>query len=57
MDEATITIKGEEVGAILIMPKVYSTGKTGFWGQQKLAIGGEAYQAQVQIVKITPKAK
>lgn len=55
MDGATIVIRGEQAGDVLLESKTFSTGKQGFWGQAKVVINGERYQAQVQVVKITPK--
>ncbi|MGQ9813703.1 MAG: hypothetical protein ACUVR3_00880 [Candidatus Roseilinea sp.] len=58
----TITVKflidGSEVGTILLTPKDFKTGSTGFYGQGKIAIGddaGKGYQAQVQLVRIGSK--
>lgn len=36
-------------------PKVFSSGKPGFWGQARWTIGGERYMVQLQVVKIVPK--
>ncbi|MCS7059660.1 MAG: hypothetical protein RMN25_00705 [Anaerolineae bacterium] len=58
----TITVKffvdGNEVGTILLTPKDFKTGSTGFYGMGKIAIGDDAekgYQAQVQLVRIGSK--
>ena len=58
----TITVKflvdGNEVGTILLNPKDFKTGSTGFYGQGKITLNDDAakgYQAQVQLVKIGSK--
>jgi hypothetical protein len=43
---------GQIVGVLVLSPKTFSSGKTGFFGQAKLTIAGERYQAQAQAVKI-----
>ena len=52
----TVTIRddnGQALGIVVLSPKTFSSGKSGFFGQAKLTIGGERYQAQAQAVKIT----
>ncbi len=58
----TITVKfyvdGNEVGTILLNPKDFKTGSTGFFGNGKISLNDDAakgYQAQVQLVKIGSK--
>jgi hypothetical protein len=60
----TITVKflidGQEVGMLLLSPKEFSTGSTGYFASGKVTLGDEAekgYQAQVQMVKIGSKKK
>lgn len=43
---------GQIVGVLVLSPKTFSSGKPGFFGQAKIEIGGERYQAQAQAVKI-----
>ncbi|BCX05269.1 MAG: hypothetical protein KatS3mg053_3207 [Candidatus Roseilinea sp.] len=57
-----ITVKflvdGQEVGVLVLSPKQFSTGSTGFFASGKLSLGDEAekgYQAQVQLVRIGSK--
>ena len=58
----TITVKflidGQEVGMLLLSPKEFSTGSTGYFASGKITLGDEAekgYQVQVQMVKIGSK--
>jgi hypothetical protein len=58
----TITVKflvdGNEVGTILLNPKDFKTGSTGYFGNGKISLNDDAakgYQAQVQLVKIGSK--
>lgn len=60
----TITVKflidGQEVGMLLLSPKDFSTGSTGYFASGKVTLGDEAekgYQAQVQMVRIGSKKK
>jgi len=51
-------VNGEEVGMLVLSPKQFSTGSTGFFASGKLSLGDEAekgYQAQVQLVRIGSK--
>ncbi|MCL5025752.1 MAG: hypothetical protein M1531_04560 [Chloroflexi bacterium] len=50
------TEEGESVGVLVLNPKTFSSGKEGYFGQGKLAIGGKRYQSQVQLVEIKEKA-
>jgi hypothetical protein len=52
----TIEVNGQAGAVMIAEPKVFSTGKHGFWNQVKFAIGDKRYQAQIQIVEIVPKA-
>lgn len=59
---AKITVKflvdGQEVGMLVLSPKQFSTGSTGFFASGKVSLGDEAekgYQAQVQLVRIGSK--
>ncbi len=59
-----ITVKflvdGQEVGMLVLSPKQFSTGSTGFFASGKVSLGDEAekgYQAQVQLVRIGSKPK
>ena len=60
--QPTVTVKifvdGEETGMLLVMPKTFSTGSTGYFGTGKVSLGDEAekgYQVQVQMVRIGSK--
>lgn len=60
--QPTVTIKifvdGDEKGMLLVTPKTFSTGSTGYFGTGKVALGDEAekgYQVQVQMVRIGSK--
>jgi len=46
---------GEIVGVLVLTPKTFASGKTGYHGQAKLVLGGARYQAQAQLVAITTK--
>ena len=53
-------IGDEEVGMMLLSPKEFSTGSTGYFASGKVALGDDAekgYQAQVQMVRIGSKQK
>jgi len=47
---------GQSLGVIVLAPKVFKNGKTGFHGQGKLALDGQRYQAQAQLVAIAAKS-
>lgn len=51
------TPAGELVAVILCDPTTFSTGSTGFRGQQKATIDGARYQLQLQAVKVGSKPK
>ena len=54
----TVTVRtdeGESVGVLVLSEKVFSSGNTGFFGQGKIELAGQKYQAQAQLVKIVPK--
>lgn len=46
---------GKVVGMMIVNPKTFSTGSTGFFGSTKLEIDGARYQVQFQAVKIGSK--
>jgi len=46
---------GKQVVDIKADAKTFSSGKSGFWGQQRLTMNGKNYQAQVQAVEIVKK--
>ena len=55
---ATIrTDDGQAVGILVLQEKVFSSGKTGFFGQDKLLIEGQRYQVQAQLVAIAAKVR
>ncbi len=38
-----------------MQPKVFKTGKKGFYAQGKITIGGKRYQSQIMMVEIADK--
>lgn len=44
---------GQVIGVLVLQPKTFASGKQGFFGQAKLTIAGERFQAQA--VKIDKK--
>lgn len=38
-----------------LAPKIFKSGKTGFFAQGKVVVGEARYQAQIQLVEIQPK--
>lgn len=48
-------VNGKVVGVMVVNPKTFSTGSTGFFGSTKLEIEGARYQVQFQAVKIGSK--
>jgi hypothetical protein len=54
-DELTSLVKAQ------LQPKTFSTGSRGFYGQDKITVGGKRYQAQVSAVLVgskgNPKAR
>ena len=51
------TIEGTTLGVLLLEPKTFKSGKTGYFGQAKLTLGSQRYQAQAQLVGIESKPK
>ncbi len=49
------TIEGTTLGVLLLQPKTFKSGKTGYHGQAKLEIDGRRHQVQVQAVQIKAK--
>ena len=47
--------QGETVGKMVLNPKDFKTGSKGFYGQEKMSIGGKRYQVQCQFVEIGSK--
>jgi hypothetical protein len=45
---------GQAVGVLVLQAKTFASGKVGWFGQSKVLIDGQHYQAQVQVVKIGP---
>lgn len=57
---AKFFVDGQEVGMLVLSPKQFSTGSTGFFANGKVSLGDDAekgYQAQVQLVRIGSKLK
>ena len=46
---------GETVGMLVLDPKVFKSGSTGYFGQGKIVIDGKRYQTQCQVVAIKAK--
>ncbi len=46
------TVDGQSLGVLLLKEKVFKSGKDGWFGQGKLALNGQRYQAQAQLVAI-----
>jgi len=46
---------GETVGKLVLNPKQFKTGSTGFYANAKMTIDGKSYQAQCQLVEIGSK--
>jgi len=54
---ATIrTDDGQAVGILVLKDKVFRSGKQGYHGQGKIEMNGVRFQAQCQLVAITPKS-
>ena len=47
--------KGEAVGVLVLKPKRFRSGKTGWFGVGKIEVDGERCQAQGQVVRITAR--
>lgn len=47
--------QGETIGKIVLNPKEFKTGSRGFFGQDKITLGGKRYQVQCQVVEIGSK--
>ena len=43
------------IGAVIVHPKVFSTGSRGYYGQEKIEIDGKRYQVSIQLVEIGSK--
>lgn len=46
------TDQGEAVDLVALYPKVFGSGRVGWFGQSKVTVDGERYQVQVQVVRI-----
>jgi len=49
------TIEGTTLGVLLLEPKTFKSGKTGYFGQVKLTLGSQRFQCQAQMVAIASK--
>ena len=49
------TLTGETIGVLVLNTKTFSSGKVGYFGQGKMALEGDRYQTQAQLVRIQPK--
>jgi len=50
------TLGGQSVGVLVLKEKVFKSGKGGYFGQAKLTLGSQRYQAQAQLVAIARKS-
>ena len=48
-------LTGETIGVLVLNTKTFSSGKVGFFGLGKMALEGDRYQCQAQLVRIQPK--
>ena len=48
---------GQTIGKLLAKEKVFASGSRGYFGQDKIEIGGKRYQTQIQMVEIGSKEK
>ena len=58
MANANHTAVKDELASLVkaqLRPKTFSTGSKGFYGQDKIAVGGKRYQAQVSAVLVGSK--
>jgi hypothetical protein len=55
--QAVISVPGAQaaIGTLLAARKEFKSGKGGWWGQQRFAILGRVFQAQIQVVEISSK--
>ena len=51
------TVDGQSLGVLVLKEKVFRSSKTGFFGQAKLEVEDQRYQAQAQLVAIASKSK
>lgn len=49
-------LDGQSVGVVVLQPKVFASGSSGYHGQGKIEIAGKRYQVQAQLVEIGSKA-
>jgi len=47
--------RGESLGVLVLKPKQFKSGRTGWFGVGKIEIDGQRYQCQAQAVGIAPK--
>lgn len=51
------TLTGESLGVLVLQPKEFKSGSSGYFGLAKLEVNGQRFQAQCQLVQIGSKAK
>jgi len=49
------TVDGQSVGVLVLKEKVFRSGKEGYFGQGKVEMDGQRFQAQAQMVAIGEK--
>lgn len=52
---ATVKVNDEQIASVLVAPKSFRTGSTGYYANGKVLIDGANYQMQIQLVKIHSK--
>jgi len=49
------TVDGQSLGILVLKPKVFRSGREGWFGQAKMVIEDRRYQCQTQVVGIAKK--
>ncbi len=50
-------MQSNATGVLVLADKTFASGKAGYFGQAKITIGGQRYQAQAQLVAIADKSE
>lgn len=48
---------GNDLGTLILVPKVFSTGNVGWYGTGKFVVEGRPFQGQAQLAAIREKQK
>ena len=51
------TLTGESIGVLVLEPKTFKSGSTGYFATGKVTVDGVRYQGQVQLVAIGSKGE